>query len=772
MKASLPDQKKSFSPLEDEEEYVAVIDGEMVSFELEEDDVPAIGDDFVCSLEADGISVPDVSFNLEECDKEDFGRGEFGQQESHLKKKEAHSSPVLRAGERSVFQFFFPYRKIPTFFCPKNQHEIELHSKVLGSICFDIRAYCVWLFQNDDVRKNGRFFKCGSWNVAAHETVVPDSEIFLPCGGFYNKRTREYGTSLIDLFFHVNETSYSDGMSVLSDFYGVTDDGKDGRKPWYVPVKKHLSPPKRVCWSLSEVEGARLIAEYPYEAIKGHPHLYVSYWELQNGSKVRVYQGLFRHHKSHRLFWLELKPRAGNHFLTEWAFLDAEYDDFPIIVCDNEEQAETVTFKSKRFDSSITTACPQGMQGLPEMDLTIFSGRDVYLYCTKDILKYVPRAVSVLMHHCNVFVYLAGVPEYSNEVIISRPVRLLSGADFLNRLASFRYEPWDTKKIISNGFPKNVVIAPGSQLPGANVDRKTIIAPIVREGDICWLYANSKVGKTWVGLALAFVASAGTGSVGKWKGTKPWSVLYVDGEMLPDDLDMRIQMVKRGHGCTASGLPFHTLCAKSTEAGIVDLLDDKVQSEILDTAKQENINFIVLDNVYSLTENKVDMKPLSAFLQKLSKRKVAVLVLDHTNRDGELQGSISKERMCSLSILLESEEGSNDLTVSYPVARSLHGEDALSFQSRKVFTDDSFKLVVDEVEESSDIADVPEKIKNFAMIKFMKEEQKFSFRKISEEIDVAHQTVANRYKNQIPKLSKADSKLLAKEVERLRSNDV
>ena len=239
--------------------------------------------------------------------------------------------------------------------------------------------------------------------------------------------------------------------------------------------------------------------------------------------------------------------------------------------------------------------------------------------------------------------------------------------------------------------------------------------------------------------------------------------------MLPDELEKNISMIMAGR-CDKGKRPFKLSIAKNLKDGVIDILEPEWQKSM--EAQLEGIDLVIIDNFYCLTENKISsMKPALAWINKLRKRDIAVLVIDHTNREGELQGSIAKERATSLSIKLETigDPGENLIEVIFPVARSLPYKDIAPFTLRKVFTKDTFHFELAEGVELKKA--ISNKIKILALIKYLKEAKEFSFYAIEAKTGIPHSTAQYQYAKRIPKLSLAEKALIAQEIERLVAED-
>ena len=125
-------------------------------------------------------------------------------------------------------------------------------------------------------------------------------------------------------------------------------------------------------------------------------------------------------------------------------------------------------------------------------------------------------------------------------------------------------------------------------------------------------------------------------------------------------------------------------------------------------------------------------------------------MLDHTNRDGELQGSIAKERVANLSIALrypdDDAKAEGRVLVEFPVARRLHGADAEPFQLQKRFTETTFSF---EVIAAPKIAapKVPERVVRMAKVVFAKDHKKFSYPEIALKCRIPVATAHGDYKS-------------------------
>src|SRR5262249_48303515 len=76
--------------------------------------------------------------------------------------------------------------------------------------------------------------------------------------------------------------------------------------------------------------------------------------------------------------------------------------------------------------------------------------------------------------------------------------------------------------------------------------RKKLLDDWMCEGDEGFIFAFRGVGKTWFGLAIAQALSTG-GALGDWQAHEAVNVLYVDGEMPPDLMNVRASGLNKGN---------------------------------------------------------------------------------------------------------------------------------------------------------------------------------------------------------------------------------
>lgn len=228
----------------------------------------------------------------------------------------------------------------------------------------------------------------------------------------------------------------------------------------------------------------------------------------------------------------------------------------------------------------------------------------------------------------------------------------------------------------------------------ANQNRKIepILSPIINSGQVIWLYAPEKIGKTFLAISIATAVSTKENcTVCGWQSNSPKKVLYIDGEMAGVGLRKIHSLIVQGFKCENKDLSFDNFLFIESDEEYNTILDplwlEKYQSRLY------SYDLIILDSYYSLNNNSRSLKAFFAFLKDLKKHDVAVLVIDHTNRDGDLQGSIDKRRIADLGIQLQKGKNENEICITYEFDRNGISSSLTSKRFYKDFSNSAFKFV-------------------------------------------------------------------------------
>ncbi len=173
------------------------------------------------------------------------------------------------------------------------------------------------------------------------------------------------------------------------------------------------------------------------------------------------------------------------------------------------------------------------------------------------------------------------------------------------------------------------------------------------------IFAPRGVGKTWLGLLIAKAVSTG-GRVGEWEAPGPAKVLYIDGEM-PADL-----MRDRDKGLGSGEVEFlnHQILFDRTEK-VLNITDHAVQEAILAKCIRDNIRLVVLDNLSTLASgvkenDSFEWERLHNWLLQFRRHKIAVILIHHAGRSGEIRGTSKREDAAFWVIALDDAKNQAD----------------------------------------------------------------------------------------------------------------
>ena len=174
--------------------------------------------------------------------------------------------------------------------------------------------------------------------------------------------------------------------------------------------------------------------------------------------------------------------------------------------------------------------------------------------------------------------------------------------------------------------------------------RQKLLGEWFAEGDCGFIFAFRGVGKTWLALAIAQALSTG-GKLGEWQAHDAVKVLYVDGEMPPDLMRDRCE----GLEASNDNLQFlnHEILFERT-GKVLNIADAEAQRAVTARCINTGVKVMILDNLSTLAsgmkENEADSWELvNPWLLDLRRRKVAVVIVHHAGRNGEMRGTSKRE---------------------------------------------------------------------------------------------------------------------------------
>jgi hypothetical protein len=175
------------------------------------------------------------------------------------------------------------------------------------------------------------------------------------------------------------------------------------------------------------------------------------------------------------------------------------------------------------------------------------------------------------------------------------------------------------------------------------------------EGDLGFIYAKRGTGKTWLAIGIAEAVSLGT-QLGEWKAHAPVKVLYVDGEMPPDLTRARMKGLELKPNQNLEILNHELLFDATQRSMNITHLD--LQASITDRCLTTGVKVLILDNLSTLAagmkENDADAwEMVNQWLLILRRHRIAVVIVHHAGRSGEMRGTSRREDNVFWIIALE-----------------------------------------------------------------------------------------------------------------------
>ncbi|MBY0109654.1 MAG: AAA family ATPase [Candidatus Babeliaceae bacterium] len=220
--------------------------------------------------------------------------------------------------------------------------------------------------------------------------------------------------------------------------------------------------------------------------------------------------------------------------------------------------------------------------------------------------------------------------------------------------------------------------------------REMLLAPFLPSQGLVLLSAQRGVGKTHVGLGIAYAVASG-GTFLKWHAPMPQPVLYVDGEMPAVTMQERLAMIKAmsNKHPELNYLQVLTPDLQPKDKSMPDLSTQEGREEVELLAK--NVVLVVIDNISCMFrkggENDSDSwQDAQSWALGLRRQGKSILFVHHAGKSGQQRGTSKREDILDTAIMLEHpddykrEEGAR-FNVIFTKSRHFFGEDARPFQA-------------------------------------------------------------------------------------------
>ena len=190
--------------------------------------------------------------------------------------------------------------------------------------------------------------------------------------------------------------------------------------------------------------------------------------------------------------------------------------------------------------------------------------------------------------------------------------------------------------------------------------RVKLVGEWLCEADLTFVFARPGIGKTWFSLGLA-AAIAGKVQFGPWQVHQNARVLYVDGEMPCESIHERVSSMRANENLVV--INHEALFHKTGK--VLNLTDRNAQSAITSLCQEKEIKVLILDNLSCLfsgvNENEADAwEAVLPWLLELRRRRIAVVIVAHSGRDGKNMRGTSRREDAAFSVIRLDDVPSSD----------------------------------------------------------------------------------------------------------------
>jgi len=186
--------------------------------------------------------------------------------------------------------------------------------------------------------------------------------------------------------------------------------------------------------------------------------------------------------------------------------------------------------------------------------------------------------------------------------------------------------------------------------------KEYMVDPIIPCRGLVEIYSKTGVGKTTFALTLGIAVALGKLFL-KWNVPKAKKVLYVDGEMSPQDMQERAQAAAQFFGVDVSEVDNFKIINRDVNDGFLPDIGELSGQNEFDEASQ-NADLIILDNLSTLRfsgkENEADSwSVIQRWLLTMRGRGKSVIILHHAGKDGSSRGTSRRHDALNTVIKLQ-----------------------------------------------------------------------------------------------------------------------
>ena len=201
-----------------------------------------------------------------------------------------------------------------------------------------------------------------------------------------------------------------------------------------------------------------------------------------------------------------------------------------------------------------------------------------------------------------------------------------------------------------------------------------LIDGLLYRGDQALIFGKPGSGKTYCTQRL-MLNLAGGSDIGHYRIPEPKKILYVDGEVAPESIKKRFQNMRQDTDTekfweTAQRNLIYIsrfICPSDMpNAMLTSLEDESNMQKLIETIKVNNIDVLVIDNIFTCFSFQDYSSPVewityvNPLLNFCRKEGITCWIVDHSSKNGQLFGTVSKQITLDLLIKIESEKAEFD----------------------------------------------------------------------------------------------------------------
>jgi putative DNA primase/helicase len=222
--------------------------------------------------------------------------------------------------------------------------------------------------------------------------------------------------------------------------------------------------------------------------------------------------------------------------------------------------------------------------------------------------------------------------------------------------------------------------------------RVSLLSDWLCEGDYGIIFGPRGVAKTWFSLMIANAVATG-GTIGEWESPTVKKVLFIDGEMPADMIRDRLL----GFGGTENiSLLNHEILFDRTQS-VINVTNSQQQDALLQLCIQQDFKLMILDNLsvcaFGIKENdSFEWEQLHRWLLQFRRHGIAVILLHHAGKTGQIRGTTKREDAAAWVIsLTDAKERSADKRgsrfISYFAKQSRNCMNTMAYEWHVVLDD-------------------------------------------------------------------------------------